>query len=52
MEETLEGSPRRVRPQSISSMSQLLLQGWAMLADSCPDCGVSLAALVGLPRLF
>ena len=50
MEETLEGSPRRVRPQSISSVSQLPLQGWAMLADSCPDCGVSLAALVGLPR--
>lgn len=33
----------RVRTTSISSMSQLLLAGWAMLADSCPECGVSSA---------
>ena len=32
----------RVRSASIGSMSSLLLQGWAMLADSCPACGVSL----------
>ena len=34
-------SAPRVRATSISSMSQLLLAGWAMLADSCPECGVS-----------
>ena len=38
--EEVEGSPRRVRSSSISSMSQLLLQGWAMLADCCEECGV------------
>ncbi|PSC67343.1 adenylate and guanylate cyclase catalytic domain-containing isoform B [Micractinium conductrix] len=32
----------RVRSASIGSMSSLLLQGWAMLADSCPACGVPL----------
>ena len=41
-EEELEEAPqRRVRGESISSMSQLLLQGWAMLANCCPQCGVS-----------
>jgi uncharacterized Zn finger protein (UPF0148 family) len=29
-----------IRPTSISAMGQLLLQGYAMLADSCEDCAV------------
>ena len=32
--------PTPVRPDSISSMGQLLLQGYAMLAESCETCGV------------
>lgn len=40
MVEANDDTPRRVRPHSVSSMSQLLLAGWCMLADSCPTCGV------------
>lgn len=39
-DESYEVPQRRVRGESIASMSQLLLQGWAMLADCCPECGV------------
>lgn len=37
-DESYEVPQRRVRGESIASMSQLLLQGWAMLADCCPEC--------------
>jgi hypothetical protein len=32
----------RARTSSIATMGQLLLQGYAMLADSCETCGVSI----------
>lgn len=40
-----------MRSSSISSMSQLLLAGWAMLADSCPECGVSRRLLLPPPAI-
>lgn len=34
--------PSRVHPSASANMGSLLLQGWTMLADACPDCGVPL----------
>ena len=39
-DEEFEVTVPRVRPDSISNMGQLLLQGYAMLADACETCGV------------
>lgn len=39
-DEEFETSAPRARTASISTMGQLLLQGYAMLADSCQTCGV------------
>lgn len=39
--EEYEVTVPRVRPDSIANMGQLLLQGYAMLADACDTCGVS-----------
>lgn len=33
---------QRVHPSASANMGSLLLQGWTMLADSCPVCGVPL----------
>ena len=33
---------RAIKTNSVASMGQYLLQGWAMLADGCPECGVRL----------
>ncbi|KAG7666632.1 hypothetical protein NADE_003571 [Nannochloris sp. 'desiccata'] len=41
-DEEFETSAPRARTASISTMGQLLLQGYAMLADSCQTCGVPL----------
>lgn len=40
-------SPRRVGGHSVSALSTLLLRGYAMLADSCPDCGCPLMRAPG-----
>ncbi|KAI3429226.1 hypothetical protein D9Q98_005325 [Chlorella vulgaris] len=42
MRATQEASAPAVRASASSNMGQLLLEGWAMLADTCPDCGVPL----------
>jgi uncharacterized Zn finger protein (UPF0148 family) len=40
-DEEFETQAPRARTASIATMGQLLLQGYAMLADSCETCGVS-----------
>ena len=40
MASTSEIEAKKKRDQSSKKMGQLLLQGWAMMADSCPDCFV------------